>query len=309
VAKEFERFSKYLRNRVVTVYGGASFHLQSQALRRGADVVVATPGRLLDHLKQRSINLASVEKLVLDEADRLMDMGFMPQVRKIITQLPKQRQTVMFSATIDRRIEQIAREFLVEPTMVKANSNNVEPSQIEQRLYHINEFGKDALLAKLLKEDDASSVLVFTQTKRKAAWVKSRLCESNVLAEEIHGDISQRQRERTLSKYRQGHFKVLVATDVASRGLDIPHISHVVNYDLPNTAAEYVHRIGRTGRAGRTGIALTFVSAEQRHLLRDIERVTGHQLDPNGPPMPSARPSGPRSSAVRRFRPRNRSRV
>ena len=307
VGKEFERFSKYARKYVVTVYGGTSFGMQLQALRRGADVIVATPGRLLDHMQQRSVDLSRIDKLVLDEADRLMDMGFMPQVRKIISRLPKERQTLMFSATIDRRIEQIAGEFLRTPQVVKANSNRVEPSQIEQRLYHVHEFGKDALLAKLVKEGDARTMLVFTQTRRKATWVKERLRESNVLAEEIHGDLSQRQRERTLARYRQGQFSVLVATDVASRGLDIPHISHVVNYDLPNTASEYVHRIGRTGRAGRAGVALSFVSAEQRHLIRDIERVTGRQLDPNADkqaPRQSNR-SG-RNSSARRFRPRSR---
>jgi ATP-dependent RNA helicase DeaD len=151
-------------------------------------------------------------------------------------------------------------------------------------------------------------MLVFTQTRKKAGWIKSRLRESNVLAEEIHGDISQRQRERTLGRYRQGQFSVLVATDVAARGLDIPHISHVVNYDLPNNGADYIHRIGRTGRAGRSGVALSFVSAEQRHLIRDIERATGHPLDPNAKnqePVGTGRNNDPRSKARRRFRPRN----
>jgi ATP-dependent RNA helicase RhlE len=303
VAKEFERFSKYVRNRVVTIYGGTSFELQARALRRGADIIVATPGRLLDHLMRKSADLSKIEILVLDEADRLMDMGFMPQVRRVVSKLPKQRQTLMFSATIDKRIEQIAAEFLIKPVMVRANSGRVEPSEIEQKLFHVAEFGKDALLVKLIKENNIKSMLVFTRTRRKASWVKDRLRDSNVLAEEIHGDISQSKREKTLARYRQGHFSVLVATDVASRGLDIPDISHVINYDLPDTAAEYVHRIGRTGRAGRSGVALSFVSAEQRHLIRDIEKVTGRQLDPNAPARPA--PLGNRKQfSGRRFSPR-----
>jgi ATP-dependent RNA helicase RhlE len=303
VAREFERFSKHTHNRIVTVYGGTSFEMQSRALRKGVDVIVATPGRLLDHVMRKSADLSKIEILVLDEADRLMDMGFMPQVRKVISKLPKQRQTLMFSATIDKRIEQIAAEFLVNPVMLKANSGRIEPSEIEQQIFHVAEFGKDSLLLKLIKESNVKSMLVFTRTRRKASWVKNRLQDSSVLAEEIHSDISQSKREKTLARYRKGHFSVLVATDVASRGLDIPEISHVVNYDLPDTAAEYVHRIGRTGRAGRSGIALSFVSAEQRHLIRDIEKVTGRQLDPDAPARPASFGNRKRFSG-RRFAPR-----
>jgi ATP-dependent RNA helicase RhlE len=232
--------------------------------------------------------LSKVEILVLDEADRLLDMGFMPQVRKVIAKLSPERQTLMFSATIDRRVEHLAHEFQLNPIVVRANSAHIEPVEIEQKIYNVNEFGKDALLAKLINESKMDSVLVFTRTRRRASWVKSRLRDAKIMAEEIHGDISQSQREKTLELYRSGAFSVLVATDVAARGLDISSISHVVNYDLPDSPEDYVHRIGRTGRAGRSGVALSFVSEEQRHLVRDIEKVTGRILDPEGQPRKAA---------------------
>lgn len=283
VEKQFTLFSKYNKLRTATLYGGTGYEKQIKALKRGVDIIVATPGRLFDLYERRLADLREVEVLVLDEADRLLDMGFMPQVRKIVAGLKQERQTVMFSATIDRRVEQLAAEFLKKPVLVKVG-DRIDPSAIDQKLYHVNEFGKDDLLIKLIEELEMSSVIVFTRTKRKAGWVKDRLRDANVRAEEIHSDVSQNQRERTLARYRLGDFPVLVATDVAARGLDIPQISHVVNYDLPDTASDYVHRIGRTGRAGRSGMAVSFVSEEQRYLVRDIEKVIGRCLDPNGAP-------------------------
>jgi ATP-dependent RNA helicase RhlE len=282
VNSQFERFSDNSGMRTVTIYGGTGYEKQTRLLRRGVDVIVATPGRLSDHVDRRNADLSMVTTLVLDEADRMLDMGFMPQVKRILAEMPKRKQTLMFSATINKAVERSAAEFLTNPVTVLVNTQQVEPSAIAQRIYHVDEAGKDALLVQLMKDEpDMASVLVFTKTRRKAAKICKKLCASDVTAEEIHGDISQAQRERTLARYRDGKFSVLVATDIAARGLDIPAISHVVNYDLPNTAADYVHRIGRTGRAGRSGIALSFVCADQRHLMRDIEKVTGHQLDPN----------------------------
>lgn len=302
VAEEFNRFSKNFPLRVATIYGGSSFATQLRDLKRGCHVIVATPGRLLDHMERKTVNLAGIEKLVLDEADRLMDMGFMPQVRRIVTKLPRNRQTIMFSATINRRIEDIGAEYLNAPQIVRANSNQIEPKEIEQHVFDVDEFDKDALLLKLIRGGEMDSVIVFTETRRKATWVKDRLRDANVQAEELHSDIPQSQREKTLSRYRQGKFSILVATDVAARGLDIPAISHVINYDLPNTSADYVHRIGRTGRAGRKGVAFSFVSKEQKYLLRDIEKVTGRQLDLNRPAPPA---NALKVSSGRSFRPRN----
>lgn len=285
VQSQFERFSNNSGLRTVTVYGGTGYEKQTRLMRRGVDVVVATPGRLFDHIERGNVDLSHISLLVLDEADRMLDMGFLPQVRRIVDEMEgTNRQTLMFSATISGTVERIASEFLTNPVTVQVNTKRVEPSSIEQRIYHIDEAGKDALLVQLIQaEPDMNSVLVFTKTRRKAAKIRKKLCTSNITAEEIHGDISQSQREKTLARYREGRFSVLVATDIAARGLDIPAISHVVNYDLPMSAADYVHRIGRTGRAGRSGVALSFVCADQRHLMRDIEKVTGRPLDPNAP--------------------------
>jgi len=229
----------------------------------------------------------------------LLDMGFMPQIKKVIQELPKVRQTLMFSATIDQQIERVAAMFQTNPVIVRTNSKQVEPNAIDQQLYHVSEPGKDALLLKLIREQNMSTVLVFTRTKRRATRLTSLLRGSNVLAEEIHGNVSQSQREKTMQRYRDGAFPVLVATDVAARGLDIPAISHVINYDLPDSPSDYIHRIGRTGRAGRSGIALSFASEMQRHLIRSIEKITGTTLDHDAPPARSI------PGSTRRFRPRS----
>lgn len=300
VEDHFKRLSKYARLRTVTIYGGSSYHNQARALQRGVDIIVATPGRLLDCLDRKSADLSAISMLILDEADRLMDMGFMPQIRKVIAKLPRARQTLMFSATLDALVLRIAADYLVNPVTIRVNTKQVEPAYIDQRMYHVNEFGKDALLLKLIQEQKMGSVLVFTKTRRKATWVKSRLRDANVHAEEIHGDISQSERERTLSRYKQGAFPVLVATDLAARGLDIPSISHVINYDLPNTPADYVHRIGRTGRAGRSGVALSFVSEGENGLVRDIERMIGKVVDPQAQKRTTLSPRRFRSSGRRR---------
>ncbi len=299
VLAQFKLFGKYTNLRAAAIYGGVGMGEQIRALRQSLDIVVGTPGRLIDCMTRNLIDLSNIEVLVLDEADRLLDLGFAPQLRRINKQVPKTRQTLMFSATIDSSVASMVNEFTRDAVVVKAASKNVEPTSIDQKFHHVNEYGKDELLLKVLKDIDSSSVLVFTMTKRKATWVKNRLRNANVMAEEIHGDISQNKRERTLKQYRNGEFAVLVATDVAARGLDIPSISHVINYDLPNTASDYVHRIGRTGRAGRTGTAVSFISQDQIHLVRDIEKVMGHSLD--GSPLAVRKSTG---GGVRRFRSR-----
>jgi superfamily II DNA/RNA helicase len=282
VQEQFEIYAKHLDLKTLAVYGGTGFDSQTRALKKGVDILVATPGRLLDHLERQHTDISQVEMLVLDEADRLLDMGFMPQVRRIIAKVPKERQTLMFSATIDERVESIAYQYMKDPVTVRINTERIEPKDIEQLIYHVHEFDKDGLLLKLLNELDMSSVIVFTKTRMRADWVFDRLQEAKIHAEPIHGDISQVKRERTLRKFKEGELRVLVATDVAARGLDIPQVSHVLNYDLPGSPEDYVHRIGRTGRAGRSGVAVSFIAEDERYLVRDIERVIGKRLDPKG---------------------------
>ncbi|HEY9775121.1 MAG TPA: DEAD/DEAH box helicase [Planktothrix sp.] len=288
IASQFNLFGANRGLKVVTLYGGVAMAQQIRALKGPVDVIVATPGRLIDCIQRKLVDLSGIEILVLDEADRLLDLGFMPQLRQINSRLPKDRQSLLFSATIDARISRLAADFTNDPILIQVRGETVEAPLIEQTFMHVTEFSKDDLLIKLLNEMNCNSILVFTSTKRKAGWVKDRLRDAQVSAEEIHSDISQAQREKTLKKYRAGEFSVLVATDVAARGLDIPVISHVINYDLPTTPEDYVHRIGRTGRAGRSGTAVSFISEEQKHLVRDIEKVVGRQLDTA--PVPLRKP-------------------
>lgn len=307
VQVEFDRFLPPRTCRTVAIYGGCGYGKQISELRKNPAIVVATPGRLIDLLEQRLVDLSAVQCLVLDEADRLMDLGFMPQVRKIIARLPEDRQTIMFSATFDQRIERLAHEYLQDPVRIEVKRERLEPLAIEQQFHQIQEGEKDDLLLRLVTQEGVGSVLVFTRTRSKAKTVARRLRDANVGAKEIHGDIGQNQRERTLEQYRRGQFPVLVATDIAARGLDIPAITHVVNYDLPQSPSDYVHRIGRTGRAGRPGCSHTFVAQDDRYKLRDIERLVGRSLcdRPDNNVSPGRRPTAGR----RRFRSRMRSRA
>lgn len=344
VEEEFRKFCKYKKLKTATVYGGTAFAKQIAALKKPVDVIVATPGRLLDCVEHKYVNLSKVEILILDEADRLLDLGFMPQLRKIISKLPKDRQTLMFSATLEGKVAAIASDYMQNPVTVRVNTERLDVESIDQRFVHVKEYDKDEKLIELLSaiqsdkdleiaksaaakqakskkaesaakdlkdskdseaaDDDAAemrtdSVLIFTGTKRKASWVKDRLRDAGIKAEEIHSDISQAKRESTLKRYRAGSFNVLVATDVAARGLDIPFIGHVFNYDLPELAEDYIHRIGRTGRAGRSGVATTFVSDEQKHLLASIENIIG--IKKEKPKLSMAK-----QAALKRFHSRRR---
>lgn len=303
VRTEFERFMPAKRWGTAAIYGGCGYYNQLAELRKNPAIVIATPGRLLDLLDQKLINLSGIKHLVLDEADRLMDLGFMPQVRKIVARIPEQRQTVMFSATFDKRVEGIAQEYLIAPVRVEVKGERLEPISIEQQFHHLKEADKDGLLVKLVGSA-TGSVIVFTRTRRRAKKVATSLRGSNIQAKEIHGDISQNQREKTIQQYRMQKFNVLVATDIAARGLDIPAISDVINYDLPQCAEDYVHRIGRTGRAGRSGCSHTFVAEQDGSMLRQIERIMGGE-----PERPQPSPSGRsrRNGRPRGFAPRLRS--
>jgi ATP-dependent RNA helicase RhlE len=269
----FRVYGRNSRLRCLAIYGGVSQKPQATGLSRGVDVVVATPGRLLDLIGQRLIDLRHVQHLVLDEADRMLDMGFITDVRKICAQLPAARQTLLFSATVPPEINQLASVMLRDPAIVRvAQQSSVAPT-IEQTVYFVEPPHKRSLLVSLLGGNETSRSLVFTKTKRAADRLHRELCKAGIRAGAIHGDKTQAARERILAGFRSEDLPVLVATDVASRGLDVDRVSHVFNYDMPREPETYVHRIGRTGRAGLSGIAISFCCVEERPQLRAVERL------------------------------------
>jgi ATP-dependent RNA helicase RhlE len=263
--------------RCATIYGGVGAAPQIRALRDGVEIVVACPGRLLDHIEHRHAKLGAVEVLVLDEADRMFDMGFLPAVKKILQHVPAQRQTMLFSATFPKEIEQLAAQTQRHPKRVTLGL--ARPAQtVQHSLYPVPQHLKTALLLEFLKQPQAGSVLVFARTRRRAQRITQQIERTSCTVASLHSDRSQSQRQAALNGFRQGRYRVLVATDIASRGLDVEGISHVVNYDMPDTADAYIHRIGRTGRAERTGDALTFVTPEDRDMVRTLERILGQPL-------------------------------
>ena len=270
--------SKFTGHRSVVIYGGVGYEPQLQKLRRGVDLVIATPGRLLDIHNRGSINLKNVKILVLDEADRMLDMGFWPDVRRIIALLPTERQNLLFSATMSSDVVRIAGATLKEPVHIETSPTTKPAEKIRQAIYPVNQMQKADLLVELLKGGDLNRVLVFTRTKHRADRVHRILEKAGVSAAAIHGDRSQSQRQKALDGFKRGGTRVLVATDVVARGIDVDEISHVINYDMPNTAEDYVHRIGRTARAGAEGSAISFLAAEETSVLHDIERALGEVL-------------------------------
>jgi ATP-dependent RNA helicase RhlE len=266
-------YGKHFHLRVAIVFGGVGQNPQVQALLRGIDILVATPGRLLDLIQQRHCDLSQVEILVLDEADRMLDMGFLPDVRRILQTLPKDRQSLLFSATMPADITALAAKFLRDPVRVEVTPPAATADRIEQSVWFVQKPKKRDLLIQLLSDPQFERVLVFTRTKHGADRVVKDLRKANIEAHAIHGNKSQNAREKALDQFRDGKANVLVATDIAARGIDVPEISHVVNYDLPNIPESYVHRIGRTARAGRDGIAISFCDDEEREYLRDIEKL------------------------------------
>jgi len=287
-------------------------------LRRGIDILIATPGRLLDLLNQGEVNLSKLEIFVLDEADRMLDMGFLPDVRRVLRALPTRRQTLFFSATMPPDIAELADRILTAPVRVSVTPVSSTAEKIEQAVFFVSKTAKRALLEHVLKDESMDRVLVFTRTKHGANRIASQLERAQICAAAIHGNKSQGARTRALAGFKQGTTRVLVATDIAARGIDIEGISHVVNYDLPEVAESYVHRIGRTARAGASGIAYSFCDPEERPLLRDIERlirmpvrvISDHPLahGDGGPAMEEARPQQPmqrpHGNRPRSFRPR-----
>ncbi len=271
-------YGKHLKLRSLSVYGGVGFYPQAQALKRGIDILVATPGRLLDHLSQRTVDLSKVQVLVLDEADRMLDMGFIPDIRKILAQLPKQRQNLLFSATFSDEIKKLADGFMRDPLLIEVARQNATADLIKQCMHPVDREKKKDLLAHLVTSGDWKQVLVFTRTKHGANNLAEKLNKSGIRADAIHGNKSQPARTRALAEFKGGKIRVLVATDIAARGLDIDHLPHVVNFELPHVANDYVHRIGRTGRAGSSGEAVSLVCVDELGLLRDIERLTKREI-------------------------------
>jgi ATP-dependent RNA helicase RhlE len=278
VEESFRKYGKYTDLRVVPIFGGVGIEPQSKALLNGVDVVVATPGRLLDHMERQNVSFDELEVLVLDEADRMLDMGFAPQLNRIVAEIPPYRQTLLFSATMPPEVEALARKYLRKPVVVQVGRRSEAASTVTHAVYPVPRDRKSTLLVELLKEANMDSVLIFTRTKHGADRVVRHLEDQGIAATAMHADKSQSERTRALEDFKSGKIRVLVATDIAQRGLDVSGISHVINYDVPQQPEDYVHRIGRTGRAAATGDAYTFMSPDEIAMVRTIERMIGQQI-------------------------------
>lgn len=278
VYQNVKQYSTYLDIRSTVIFGGVNQNPQVATLRNGVDVLIATPGRLLDLHNQRLLSLANIEILVLDEADRMLDMGFLRDIKKIMAVMPAKRQNLLFSATFSKDIKALANEILNHPVLVEATPENTTVDAIDQQVYRVAKGLKPDLLVKLISDGNWEQVLVFTRTKHGANKLTKKLISSNITSMAIHGNKSQGARTKALDGFKKGTVRVLVATDIAARGLDIPLLPHVINFELPNIAEDYVHRIGRTGRAGASGLAISLVSADETSFLRDIEKLIGERI-------------------------------
>ena len=272
-------YGRYLPFRSAVIFGGVSINPQKQKLIKGVDIVVATPGRLLDHVQQRSIDLSRVEILILDEADRMLDMGFIRDIRKILNIIPSQRQTLLFSATFSKEIKSLAAEFLHQPSEIQVTPQNTAAELVSQIVYPVDKKRKRELLSHKIGDENWQQVLVFTRTKHAANKLAEQLGKDGITAAAIHGNKSQGARTKALADFKAGGVRVLVATDIAARGIDIDKLPHVVNFELPNVAEDYVHRIGRTARAGQEGHAISLVCVDELKLLRDIEKLLGSDIE------------------------------
>jgi ATP-dependent RNA helicase RhlE len=298
IAESFRAYGRQLRLSTAVVFGGVSLFSQQRLLAPGVDVLVATPGRLLDLIDRRDLSLANVEVLVLDEADRMLDLGFIHALRRIVKLLPRERQTLLFSATMPRAIAALAEDYLNDPVKVAVAPVATTAERVEQKIVFVAASQKRDLLSNLLADSELERVLVFTRTKHGADRVVRHLDDCGVEAAAIHGNKSQPQRERALAGFRAGRTRVLVATDIASRGIDVEAVSHVINFELPNVPEDYVHRIGRTARAGAAGIAISFCSDDERAYLRDIEKLTRLKLPVM--PLPADLPAVSRAETPER---------
>jgi len=271
-------YGKNLPLRSTVIFGGVGINPQIDTLRRGVDILVATPGRLLDHTGRRTVDLSAVEILILDEADRMLDMGFIHDIKRVLKLLPNKKQNLLFSATFSAEIKQLADKLLNKPALIEVARKNIAAEKVDQVIHPVGLKAKRVLLAQLIKDGEWERALVFTRTKHGANRLATYLEKSGIGAAAIHGNKSQTARTRALSEFKSGKVRILVATDIAARGLDIDRLPYVVNFDLPNVAEDYVHRIGRTGRAGCSGMAISLVSADEQKLLRPIERLLGNKI-------------------------------
>ena len=279
IGESFSVYGEFLKFKHTVIFGGISQGRQVQALSKGVDIVVATPGRLLDLMNQRKLNLNSIEFFVLDEADRMLDMGFIHDIKKVIAKLPHKRQSLFFSATMSPQINTLAKSLLKNPIHVEVTPQATTVELIKQYVFFTDQSSKEKLLLELLRQKHLTSVLIFTRTKHRANKVAVYLNKHNIPADAIHGNKSQNQRTKAISNFKTGKINVLVATDIAARGIDIKNISHVINFELPNEPESYVHRIGRTARAGTDGTAFSFCAAEERNFLRDIEKLIKQEIE------------------------------
>lgn len=328
VADSVATYGKYLPLSSAVMFGGVSINPQIKQLQKGVDILVATPGRLLDHVSQKTVDLSQLEILVLDEADRMLDMGFIRDIRKVLALLPKQKQTLFFSATFSDEIKQLANQLLNSPVLVEVARRNTTAESVSQLVHPVDKSRKRELLSYLIGSNNWQQVLVFTRTKHGANRLAEQLNTDGITSAAIHGNKSQGARTKALADFKSGKVRVLVATDIAARGLDIDQLPHVVNYDLPNVAEDYVHRIGRTGRAGNEGSAISLVCVDEHKLLKDIERLIKREIpkqvfddfkpDPSikaepinqgrGKPANASRKPAGNNNARKRNLPRNQSR-
>ena len=303
VEESIRLYAKHCPLRSLVVYGGVDIKTQTPYLMKGVEILVATPGRLLDHVEQRTVQLNQVQMLVLDEADRMLDMGFMPDLKRILALLPKARQNLMFSATFSPEIKKLSAEFLNDPVLVEVSRSNATAENVTQKVYLTSQEGKQAKLIEILQENPATQAIVFTKTKLTASRLARQLVRAGIQADAIHGDKSQLERIQALDAFKQGKVAALVATDVAARGLDIDQLPMVINYEIPSAPEDYVHRIGRTGRAGASGVAISLVSPEEEKYLKEIEKLIKREIPKETSIVSSAPSANPLSKSSSKPRP------